>query len=157
MRNFFMGLVLVCTFVVFGTWIFAAMPGPDANALWAYIAKDFPYTQWSEWPDHQGMQPGRAPHGSFNRVYVNDQLKSSTQAPVQYGSIEVKENYADNKELKSITVMYKIEGYNPQDGDWFWAVYSPDGKTLEAGKIDSCIGCHGTRAKNDFIIVHDLH
>jgi len=25
------------------------------------------------------------------------------------------------------TVMYKVEGYNPDAGDWFWVKYSPQG------------------------------
>ncbi len=24
------------------------------------------------------------------------------------------------------------------------------------GKLQGCIGCHGTRANNDFVIVHDI-
>lgn len=156
MTKFFIGLVVCSAVAVFGTWIFAEMPGPDANALWRYIAKDIPYTTWSGWPDHQGMQPGRAPHGSQHKVYVNNRLLNSSQAPVQYGSIQVKENYNNDQELESITVMYKIEGYNPSDGDWFWVLYTPDGKTEASGKVESCIGCHSTRADNDFVIVHDV-
>ena len=52
--------------------------------------------------------------------------------------------------------MYKIKGYNPNDGDWFWVKYSPDGKADKAGKPKGCIGCHGTRANNDFILVHEF-
>lgn len=39
------------------------MPGPDGDALWNYISKVSPYAKWSFWPDHKGMQDGRAPHG----------------------------------------------------------------------------------------------
>ena len=156
MRGFFIGIVLVSTIVVFGTWIFAELPGPNADALWEYITKDSPYSKWSFWPDHQGMQPGRAPHGPLHKVYVNGPLIGSPQPPVAYGSIQVKENYSSNQKLKAITVMYKIQGFNPADGDWFWVSYSPDGKAEEAGKVEACIGCHGTRSKNDFILVHDF-
>lgn len=130
------------------------MPKADPDAVWTYITKVSPYTQWQFWPDHQGMQAGRAPHGPFHKVYVNNRLLSSRKAPAQYGSMEVKENYSKNKKLKIITVMYKIKGYNPNDGDWFWAKYRLDGKAAKFGKPAACIRCHGVRAANDFIFVH---
>ena len=68
----------------------------------------------------------------------------------------VKENYGKDKELKAITVMYKTAGYNPDAGDWYWAKYSPAGKADKYGKPAGCVGCHGTRAKNDFILVHEF-
>ncbi len=132
------------------------MPGPDPVALWNYITKVSPYKNWKFWPDHQGMQPGRAPHGPFHKVYVNEAAYTSTKPPVKYGAIEVKENYNKEKKLVVITVMYKVKDYNPSDGDWFWVKYSPDGKAKPFGKPRGCIGCHGTRAKNDFIIVHEF-
>jgi len=30
--------------------------------------------------------------------------------------------------------MYKVAGYNPGAGDWFWAKYSPQGKADKFGK-----------------------
>lgn len=156
MRKIFIGIAVFSVCVVFGTLVFAEMPGPDPASLWNYITKESPYKNWSFWPDHQGMQPGRAPHGPLHKVYVNDRALNSPKPPVQYGAIQVKENYSKNKELKAITVMYKVSGYNPNDGDWFWAKYSPDGKADKVGKPKGCIGCHGTRANNDFILVHEF-
>ena len=142
--------------IAMGSTVFAEMPGPDPGALWNHITKVSPYKEWSFWPDHQGMQPGRAPHGPLHKVYVNDQALNSSKPPLQYGAIEVKENYSPAKELKAITVMYKIKGYNPKDGDWFWVKYTPDGKAEKFGKPKGCIGCHGTRAKNDFVLIHEF-
>lgn len=132
------------------------MPGPDPKALWNYITKVSPYEKWSYWPDHQGIQPGRAPHGEKHKVYINERAKSSKRPPVQYGAIQVKENYSKSGKLMAITVMYKIAGYNPIDGDWFWAKYTPQGAAKPFGKPMGCIDCHGTRARNDFILVHDF-
>ncbi len=132
------------------------MPGPDPAALWEYITKTSPYPQWKMWPDHEGMQPGRAPHGPLHKVYVNDILLESKKTPVPYGSIEVKENYTPDNKVAAITVQYKIKDFNPPDGDWYWAKYSPDGQAQLFGKVAGCIGCHGTRAANDFILVHEF-
>ena len=149
-------IMIIAAFVVFGSIVFADMPSPDPDALWNYISKVSPYKEWSFWPDHQGMQPGRAPHGPLHKVYVNDRALNSVRPPVQYGSIAVKENYDKAKELKAITVMYKVNGYNPKDGGCFWAKYTLDGKAGPFGKPQGCIGCHGTMAKNDFITVHEF-
>ena len=131
-----------------------SMPGPDAEALWTYITKESPYAQWGYWPDHQGMQEGQAPHGSKHKVFVNTVGLESTTLPVAYGTIEVKENYSSDDKLTAITVMYKVKDYNPEYGDWYWAKYTPDGKSGPAGKPSGCITCHGTQAVNDFILVH---
>jgi hypothetical protein len=52
--------------------------------------------------------------------------------------------------------MYKVPGYNPDDGDWFWVLYGLDGSVKKEGKPAGCVGCHGSRAKNDFILVHEF-
>ena len=153
-----MGFIILVAGLVIGSLAVADMPGPDPEpaALWKYITKTSPYTKWGFWPDHQGMQPGRAPHGPLHKVYVNDRAVNSSKPPVQYGSILVKENYSKDKELKVITVMYKVNGYNPGSGDWFWAKYSLDGKAAKFGKPNGCIGCHGVRANNDFVTTHEF-
>ncbi len=40
--------------------------------------------------------------------------------------------------------------------DWFWAKYGADGTAMMVGKPKGCIGCHGTRAGNDFVVVHEF-
>ncbi|MBW1859823.1 MAG: cytochrome P460 family protein [Deltaproteobacteria bacterium] len=150
------GVVAIVACFAAGPLAFADMPGPDAAVLWHYMTEDSPYKEWGFWPDHQGMQPGRAPHGPLHKVYVNEKALNSREPPVQYGAIQVKESYNKAKELKAITVMYKVNGYSPENGDWFWAEYSPDGKVKSSGKPRGCIGCHGVRAKNDFITVHEF-
>ncbi len=60
----------------------AEMPKPDGDALWKYITSDSPYTEWSYWPDHQGMQEGRAPHAPLHKVFVNKQALESATPPL---------------------------------------------------------------------------
>lgn len=151
-------LILICitaTLVACTTTIGSSrMPGPDPKALWSQISHKDPYHQWQHWPDHQGIQPGSAPHGPRHKVFVNRPLLRSRQAPANAHSIAVKENYGLDGALKAITVMYKIPGYNPDAGDWFWAKYSPDGKAAVFGKPEGCINCHGAMAENDYVMVH---
>jgi cytochrome P460 len=134
----------------------AEMPGADPAQLWNYITRVSPYTSWSYWPDHQGMQRGRAPHGPKHRVFVNDIALKKNKVPLPQGSIQVKESYSRSGRLMNITVMYKIKGFNPADGNWFWAKYNTKGFARPSGKPRGCIGCHGTRERNDFVLVHDF-
>ncbi len=159
MKKVWMGsvLVLVLALVLAPTFLTAGdMPPADAAALWKYITETSPYQKWGMWPDHSGMQPGRAPHGPFHKVYVNDILLKATAAPVPFGSIEVKESYTQDQKLAAITIMYKVQGFNPSAGDWFWVKYSLDGKGDPAGKVQGCIDCHAGGAKNDYILVHTM-
>ena len=155
-KNLTIGFIMLLVTLFTVPMVMAEIPGSNADALWNYITKVSPYQNWSFWPDHQGMQAGRAPHGPKHKVYVNDKALASKKPPLEYGSIQVKENFNMTGQLKAITVMYKIKDYNPGDGDWFWVKYSPEGKADKAGKPAGCIGCHGTRANNDFVVVHDI-
>jgi len=131
------------------------MPSPKADAVWTYIKKTKPYTQWDFWPGKEGMYPGQSPHGAFLKLYANPvaiqaAMAGTTEMPA--GALIVKENYAkDGKTLAAVTPMYKVDGYNPDAGDWFWAKYGPDGKVQAAGKVDSCINCHAAKKQNDYI------
>jgi len=131
------------------------LPAPKADAVWTYINKTSPYTQWDFWPGKEGMYPGQSPHGAFLKLYanpiaINAAMAGKTQMPD--GAIIVKENYAkDGNTLAAVTPMYKVKGYNPNANDWFWAKYGPDGKVQAAGKVDSCINCHAAQKKNDYM------
>ncbi|HCO11833.1 MAG TPA: hypothetical protein DIT19_01220 [Desulfonauticus sp.] len=131
-------------------------PSPEGKALWQYITRVSPYKNWSFWPNHQGLQPGKAPHGPLHKVFVNSRGIESKKAPVLDRTIVVKENYGKDKQLKAITVMYKVKGYAPQSGDWFWVKYSPQGKIDKEGKVKGCIGCHQIHKYNDYIFLHQF-
>lgn len=135
-----------------------ALPGPDAVKLYDYIAKYKPYDTWELWPGKGRLYSGREPHGALLTTYVNSEAYFSIGKKVQMadGSIIVKENYTSSKKLDALTVMYKIQGYNPEAGDWFWAKYDPYGRVLASGKVQACIGCHGANKGNDFIMTEKL-
>jgi len=134
----------------------AQMVAPDAKALWRHISEEFPYTGWEYWDDHQGLQKGDAPHAPQHKVFVNESGRTSKSAPVNFGTIIVKENIGNDNKLKALTVMYKMKDYNPKEGDWFWAKYSPKGKVEKSGKIKGCISCHNSEEENDYIFVHEF-
>ncbi len=125
------------------------MPQADAQQLWQYITKDNPYKSWKNFPNQQGrfLQVKENPHGDWIAAYLNNEAYQSMLTPsnpfkMEYGSIIVKENYVLSKGdpspqpplisvpvvLSSLTVMYKIRGYQhvPGQEEWFWVMYACD-------------------------------
>lgn len=149
--------VAVLMFIGIGV-VNAMMPEPNPDKLWRFITHESAYDTWGFWGDHEGLQSGSAPHGSYHKVYVNKRGLYSMKAPVQYGTLIVKENYGDEmgNDLKAVTVMYKVKGYNPEAGDWYWVKYSPKGVAEKYGRPQGCINCHASLADNDYIMVHDF-
>ncbi len=137
-----------------------AMEAPESvNAadLWTRISQDDPYTEYAFWPGVEGIMDGNAPHGAFIQTFVNKKALEPTEAGYPYGSLIVKENYLPDKTLAKLTIMYKVKGYDPQSGDWFWAVYSTDGTVEGEGRMQSCIGCHSVRADQDHVFLRDIN
>ena len=131
----------------------------SGELLWKRISEDYSYSDYAFWPGHEGVRAGQAPHGSFHRIYVNRTLLESlpvSSAVAPYGSIIVKDNLNASRELAGVTVMAKVEGYNPDVGDWFWAKYGPDGAVQAEGKPMGCIKCHEGLKENDYVVVQML-
>jgi hypothetical protein len=123
-------------------------------AVWDYLKKEGYANKWKMWPGTTVMYPGPEPHGAFLTTYVNEPaLKAITGKKGKFpdGAIISQDNYSKNKKLKFISVMYKVKGYNPQGGDWFWAQYKPDGRIEVEGKVDECIKCHIAQKGNDYV------
>lgn len=117
---------------------------------------------------------GVEPHGKMLETFY-----SSASIEGHDGALIVKRNYgpegvtADQvlsdpgKHLGSVTVMFRREeGYDPDNGNWFWAKYLPDG-TLDKnpkgvrlvgrvakGSDAGCIACH-SGAGGDYLFTTD--
>ena len=128
------------------------MPLPASGDLRHYITSHVPYKKgFTMFPGTTAMFKGTEPHGSFITVYVNDfALKSVKAKGYSNNSIILKENYNAQKKLEAITVMYKVKGYNPDGGDWFWAKYDPAFQVLNEGKVKGCLDCHSKAKGNDY-------
>jgi len=134
------------------------LPEADADALWAHLGDESYTERWAPWPGRGQFYEGTEPHGALLSTYVNAEASDAfeTDAPAMPpGAIVVKENYSADRVLQAITVMYKVEGFNPEAGDWFWARFLPDGSvdgggTL-AGTPAACIECHSEAADNDYL------
>lgn len=162
-------LLICCTFLFYGLVLAEgkkskAVKKPvsveaSGKALWDYLVKNDYTKKWKMWPGKKALYKGTEPHGALLTTYVNDTaLKGikSKKGVLPNGSIVAKENYSPDKKLMAITVMYKVKGYNPEAGDWFWVKYAPDGKIAGEGKMDMCINCHSKKKENDYLFTGSL-
>ena len=132
---------------------------PNATQLYNYMTEENNYTTWDLWPNTSELFEGTEPHGAFVTVYISDEASDAIEdgaGVMPDGSMIVKENYNPEEELVAITVMYKVEDYDPEHNDWFWAKYSSNGTVEAEGKVLSCIGCHEARKDNDYIFTGNI-
>jgi len=114
---------------------------------------------------------GQPPHGKvLDTIYSHLKMRGNGEKPViikrNYGAKELStEDVANNpkKYLKAVTVMYKRDGYDPDNKDWFWVKYKPDGslhtnpKDMKlAGRVakgmnKGCIACHKAADGGDYV------
>ncbi len=170
---------LLATAFVFGMATIASAQdapfGSDTDA--AYAA-----TLWSTMNDKHLVgddmirsfpYDGVAPHGMMlETFYTTATIEGHT------GDLLVKRNYGPegvttdevlqdpSKHLGAITVMFRREsGYDPDNQDWFWVKYLPDGSLDKnpkgmrlAGRVAKgadagCIACHS--GEDDYIFTSD--
>ncbi len=134
---------------------------PDGKVIYTYITENN-YKNWKMWPGKEEFYSTQAHGAAFLTTYVNDIALAAIQgktSTMKEDSIIVKENYDANKTLLALTVMYKEDGYDPANNDWFWAKYAPNGTIMAEGKGDAvkaCIDCHAKVKDNDYIFTSSL-
>jgi len=114
------------------------------------------YESWGQVDPWTGIQPSGRAHGAFVQVWFNGTAEDNLGGTIPDGGISVKENYdaQDATEPNKIFVMYKVDGYDEANGDWFYARYSPDGSVDTAGQdaIAACAECHNTDTSVDRLL-----
>tara|TARA_R110002126_G_scaffold4498_3_gene23663 strand:- start:22662 stop:23129 length:468 start_codon:yes stop_codon:yes gene_type:complete len=120
-------------------------------ALWKSMQG---YQDWAQFEDFEGIVDGDTVHGDYVQVWVND-IGAADPAGLPYGTIIVKEGYDDEAgtDLNMITVMHRIEGYDVDHNDWYYASYSAAGKATNSGAVSFCIKCHDN--VNDYVYFND--
>lgn len=127
---------------------------PEGAAVVGFLTKTVDYRSWPLWPGKGTLYPGQHPHGAFLTTYVTPAAATAISAragKLPDGAMVVKENYSAEKKLVAVTVMYRVKGYNPEGGDWFYLKYAPDGSIDKEGQVAGCIGCHAAVKGNDWL------
>jgi hypothetical protein len=188
-RTFSRAAVVLAAILCLGVG-YLVVRGPAAAGPAFGLADDVTYasTLWSAMvrarltgPDEKKLEPffgGARPHGEILELaYQNLEVDGHT------GFIVVKKNYSGPgvseeavardraRYLTDLTVMFQREaGYDPDNQNWFWVKYKPDGsldtrdmegtKVPLAGRIAKgktreesrgCIYCHASAGGSDYI------
>lgn len=132
-----------------------AAPDTTAASLWAHL-QSADYRSWPLYPGKGELYTGTEPHGMLLTTYVNPLAHDAiTNGAVTMpaGAIIVKENYMQDSTYAAATVMHKVPGYNPQNGDWFWVKYDANGVAEEgAGRAAMCQQCHAAARDRDYLM-----
>jgi hypothetical protein len=147
----------------------------SADSLWRALARE---QLAGTKVIHSTPYPGVYPHGAVLEMLDAEVNVSGHRGPViitrNYGGNSAsKNNVATYPEryLQSITVMFKRErGYDPDNKDWFWVKYTPNGEIFKdargralAGRVakdsktEGCIACHKTAPGADYVFNHDRY
>ncbi|MEX0619462.1 MAG: cytochrome P460 family protein [Pseudohongiellaceae bacterium] len=114
---------------------------------------------------------GSDPHGM-----VLATLESEVEVNGDSGSVVVKRNYGGpqatietvsnnpDEYLMATTVMFKREGFDPENQNWFWAKYMPDASYDTApngaalvGTPTGCVSCHAEAPGGDMVFLNDRY
>lgn len=134
----------------------------EAAGLTGSAIQSFPY-------------PGTDPHGMMLETFYTDATVDGHD-----GTLIVKRNYGPEGvtvdqvlgdpegHLAAVTVMFRREeGYDPENANWFWAKYLPDGSLdtnpagmALAGRVGKgadagCIACHQNAGGDDYVFTSD--
>lgn len=123
---------------------------------------------------HATPYAGVHPHGAiletFDTTLAIDGKRGEVVVKRNYGGEGVSKEAVANSPanyLQAITVMYRRPGYDPENQDWFWVKYDPNGTPMTnpkgmrlAGRVakgasEGCIACHKAAPGNDYLFIHD--
>ncbi len=122
---------------------------------------------------------GSMPHGELLEI-----VTSHARIDGHEGMLIIKKNYMGSggddritaemvandpdRYLDAVTIMFQRErGYDPDNMDWFWAKYGPEGTVMTnpmgmslAGRVakgadEGCIACHVAAPGGDYVFSHD--
>lgn len=122
------------------------------------------FENWMDWRKVT-PKPVKSKGHSYNwvGVYVDELAEDiyiSAGAPYPECARIVKPIYNDTegKSVRKLTIMVKMApGYDPQNGDWWYASYDATGtKVIEQGRLDGCIPCHKQASKTDYLFSKDV-
>lgn len=134
-------------------------PAPNGQAVWDFLQETDHRDDWELWPGKGELYEGGEPHGALFTAYLNptafNALEDSADS-IPDGGIIIKENYTSNAVFDLITLMYKVEGFDSENNDWFWAKIGATGEVQAEGKVVGCQACHSSGKANDFVLTEPL-
>jgi hypothetical protein len=117
---------------------------------------------WTEPDVWQGILPSvDGTHGAYVQIWADELAAEAINSdqPVPNGGTIVKCGFEDESGAAldsgghALTAMRKIEGYDPDNQDWFWVKFNPENGDVDqfAGSVPMCSGCHSADPDGDYI------
>lgn len=135
------------------------LPAPNGQAVWDFLQESDYRQNWELWPGKGELYQGGEPHGALFTTYLNpialDALEDLAGS-IPNGGIIIKENYTPDAVFDLVTLMYKVDGFDDEYNDWFWAKIGAAGDVQAEGKLAGCQACHGGGRVNDFVLTGPL-
>ncbi len=137
-------------------------PDEFYNTFWQHLVKkDAGYNTWTGLPQEKVDDTVENPHGTVSKTFAN-KIAADDPKKLPVGSILVREDYDELRKRLSISVMYRVKDYDKEHADWYWLKYQTNGSIVRgadqkavAGKVASCIACHGKATGQDFVFAND--
>ncbi len=132
----------------------ADLPEPVGRAVWNFLQEVNYRDAWELWPGKGEKFQGGEPHGALHTIYVSPsafRAVTTKAGSMPDGAIVVKENFTADGIFDLVTLMYKRQGFDPENNDWFWAKFKKNGEIDAEGRIPGCQACHGAQKDNDYI------
>lgn len=128
------------------------------EALWEAIQG---WEDWNQVEPWDGIRNSSdCTHGPYVQITYNDLAADNIGSTQPDGAIIVKRGHDapdGSAPVGFVTVMQKIEGYDPDNGDWFWLRVSDDGtlSDTELGSASFCYGCHSAGGQDYLLTTRD--
>jgi hypothetical protein len=135
------------------------LPDTTGAAMLQHLTEQNYQETWELWPGKGELYKGVEPHGMLLTTYLNQAAFEALNiklGSMPDGAIIVKENYMPDGTYDAMTVMYKVQGYNPDHNDWFFTKIGADGGAQAEGRVEDCQTCHSARRDNDHIYTGEL-
>lgn len=136
-----------------------ALPEANGRSIWDYLTLQNFRQNFKLWPGQGQQYEGVDPHGMLLTTYVNQVAFNAIggrMGTMPAGSLIVKENYMPDRTLAATTLMYKVSGFDSENGDWFYSTRRPDGTIANEGRVAGCSGCHKLAAGNDYLYIGSI-
>lgn len=142
----------------------ASSPSPGGDAPLPVVGVEAPprpvaVDGWRGWTKVNARRFRSKGHGYVwvdvfvDRAHAAAYADRKQPAPEGFAVVMAGYDSADGNDPTGLTVMAKMPpGYDAANGDWYYAVYDPDGKSVTlGGKLPPCAGCHVQARTRDFL------
>jgi len=124
-----LAVLLVCSSFAVADEIRSESHSDYAANLWEYLQK----SEYPNWAKAEAVEMPFGPPACHEGATYANAMAAKTKPDFEYGSLIITDNKSEGgKGTSSVTVWYKVKpGFDKKRNDWYWAVFSPEGKIIK--------------------------